>query len=188
MRQAVELKHAYRLLNHGPTVLVAAEHAGRRNLMPAAWVMPLDFDPPKLAVVIDKAAFTRGLIEASGRFSLSVPCADQADLVFRLGNYSGAGQDKFAPPHGAQCLDEPQAQAPLVAGCIAWLDCRRIPEPHNELVHDLFLAEVTAAWADARVFSQGRWHFDSAPAGLRTLHHVAGGQFLLPGGAVQAQA
>ena len=49
MRTPVELPKAHRLLNHGPTTLVAAEHSGRRNVMAAAWVMPLDFDPPKFA-------------------------------------------------------------------------------------------------------------------------------------------
>ena len=48
MRQPVDLPRAYRLLNHGPTVLVSAEHEGRRNVMAAAWVMPLDFNPAKV--------------------------------------------------------------------------------------------------------------------------------------------
>ncbi len=51
--QAVPLDKAYRLLNHGPTVLVSSAHAGQQNVMAAAWAMPLDFDPPKVLVVID---------------------------------------------------------------------------------------------------------------------------------------
>ena len=58
-RIAVPLPKAYRLLNHGPTVLVSSAHGGRRNVMAAAWNMPLDFDPPKVAVVIDKSTLTR---------------------------------------------------------------------------------------------------------------------------------
>ena len=41
------------------------------------------------------------------------------------------------------------------------------------------------AWADARVFRDGRWHFEDAPDDLRTIHHVAGGQFLVKGAPVQ---
>ena len=44
--------------------------------------------------------------------------------------------------------------------------------------YDLFIGQVEAAWADERVFLQVRWHFDEAPDELRTLHHVAGGQFI----------
>jgi hypothetical protein len=39
-RIAVDLAKSYRLLNHGPTVMVASAHAGRRNLMSAAWADP----------------------------------------------------------------------------------------------------------------------------------------------------
>ncbi len=48
LRRPVPLSKAYRLLNHGPTVLVSAAHDGQRNIMAAAWAMPLDFDPRKL--------------------------------------------------------------------------------------------------------------------------------------------
>ncbi len=65
-RIAVPPAKACRLLNHGLTVLVLSAHAGRRNVMAASWSMPLDFDPPKVAVVIDKATPTRELVEATG--------------------------------------------------------------------------------------------------------------------------
>ena len=35
------------------TTLVTSAAGGRRNVMAAAWVMPIDFDPPKIAAVID---------------------------------------------------------------------------------------------------------------------------------------
>ncbi|MNF89274.1 D-alanine--D-alanine ligase A [compost metagenome] len=49
-RRPVPLPKAYRLLNHGPTVLVSAAHGGQRNIMAAAWAMPLDFEPPKVLI------------------------------------------------------------------------------------------------------------------------------------------
>lgn len=84
--QPVALDKAYRLMNHGPTVLVSASHGGVANAMAAAWACVLDFTPP---------------------------------------------------------------------------------------------------WADERVFSQGRWHFEQATDDLRTLHHVAGGHYLVSGEGVQ---
>lgn len=180
MRMPVDLPKAYRLLNHGPTVLVSARHGGRANVMAAAWVMPLDFDPPKVALVLDRQTFTRGLIEASNRFALSVPCRAQARLVSALGNHSGRSQDKVAD-FQVPLLDEPAAISPLVGGCVAWLDCERLPEDGVETRHDLFIGRVTGAWADRRVFDGGRWHFDTADDALRTLHHVAGGHYLAIG-------
>src|SRR5438874_6815398 len=72
-RVPVDLAKSYRLLNHGPTVMVSSAAGGRINVMSAAWSMPLDFAPPKVAVVIDKNTFTRELVEASGELVLNVP-------------------------------------------------------------------------------------------------------------------
>jgi flavin reductase (DIM6/NTAB) family NADH-FMN oxidoreductase RutF len=188
MKQPVELPKAYRLLNHGPTVLVSAAHAGRRNVMAAAWAMPLDFEPPKVAVVIDKSSFTRGLVEASGEFALNVPCRAFADATFTVGSSSGRGLaegDKFQR-YGLATFAAGSIAAPLVEGCVAWLECRLLPEPHNQQSYDLFIGEVVAAQADARVFSAGRWHFAPEHDGLRTIHHVAGGAFLCAGDPLQA--
>lgn len=82
------LDKCYRLLNHGPTVLVSAQHDGQANVMAASWACALDFHPPKVTVVIDKAAFTRGLIEQSGRFALQLPTVPQAALTVALGSTS----------------------------------------------------------------------------------------------------
>jgi flavin reductase (DIM6/NTAB) family NADH-FMN oxidoreductase RutF len=178
-RRPVPLSKAYRLLNHGPTVLVSAAHNGQRNIMAAAWAMPLDFEPPKVAVVLDKATWTRQLLEGAGSFVLNVPCVAQADIVQTVGNTTGSDRDKFET-YGLQTFTGEQTDAPMLEGCVAWLECRLLPEPHNQQTYDLFLAEVIAAQADERVFSDGRWHFEGQDA-LRTLHHVAGGNFLTIG-------
>lgn len=184
-RVAVPLAHASRLLNHGPTVLVASGDGTRRDVMAAAWNMPLDFSPPKVAVVIDKTAFTRELVAASGAFVLSVPAAEQIQLVDAVGNTSGRDVDKFER-FGIASEPASLVPAPLVAGCLAWLECRVYPEPHNEDRYDLFLAEVVAAWADPAAFAQGHWR-DDVPAGRRALHHLGGGVFFTSGGRLEAR-
>lgn len=185
--QNVDLKHAYRLLNHGPTVLVGSVHAGRSNVMAAAWAMPLDFDTPKIAVVIDKATLTRELVDASGVLSLCVPCVAQRDLVMAAGGMSGKHHtDKLTRCH-ITTQPAPQTGVPLVDGCIAQMECRVLPATaHVAGPHDLILAEIIGAWADQRVFSQGHWHFEDAAPELRSLHHVAGGNFYAIGEPVRA--
>ena len=73
--QPVALHHASRLINHGPTVLVTSAAGVRRNVMAAAWSMPVEFTPPRIAVVIDKSTYTRELVLASGHFGLCIPGA-----------------------------------------------------------------------------------------------------------------
>jgi flavin reductase (DIM6/NTAB) family NADH-FMN oxidoreductase RutF len=86
--QPVPLDKAYRLMNHGPTVLVSATHGGVSNVMAAAWACVLDFTPPKVTVVLDKATATRGLIEASGQFALQLPTRAMASMTTGVGTDS----------------------------------------------------------------------------------------------------
>ena len=182
---AVPLDKAYRLLNHGPTVLVSAAHAGQQNVMAAAWACALDFSPPKVTVVLDKATRTRELVEASGLFALQLPTVPQAAMTLAIGTESAKAMPDKLQRHGVELFNTPgHPHTPLVHGCAAWLVCRVIPEPHNQQAYDLFIGEVVAAWADDRVFRNGHWEFDTAPDELRTLHYVAGGQFYATGASV----
>jgi flavin reductase (DIM6/NTAB) family NADH-FMN oxidoreductase RutF len=160
--------------------------------MAAAWNVPLDFDPPKIIVVIDKNTYTRELIEASATFAINVPCVAQIDTVQKVGTHSGRDledTDKFAE-YGLETFPAKEITAPLLKGCVAWLECKVIPEPHTQNTYDLFIAEVVAAYADERVFSDGRWHFEGDDQEtydkLRTIHHVAGGSFFATGEVHQA--
>lgn len=177
-KQPVPLAKAYRLLNHGPVTLVSSAANGQRNVMAASWAMPLDFDPPKVAVVIDRNTLTRELIEASGEFALNIPCRSFASQTLAVGSVSGREHDKFAElqlaTHSAS-----QIGAPLLDGCVAWLECRILSEPQVQQRHDLFLAEVVAAWALPEVFSDGHWQ--DTPAERRTIHYQAGGVFFATG-------
>jgi flavin reductase (DIM6/NTAB) family NADH-FMN oxidoreductase RutF len=185
MRLDVPLAKAYLLLNHGPVTLVSSRHGTRSNVMAAAWAMPLDFEPPKVVVVIDRNTLTRELVDAAREFALNVPPRALADTTVAVGSVTGREVDKWAR-FGLDTLPARRIDAPLVAGCIAWLECRVLEERATERSYDLFIAEVVAASADDRVFREGRWHFDDDA--LRTLHYVAGGQFFSTGVAYGATA
>lgn len=189
--QPVDLAHASRLVNHGPTVLVSALHDGRRNLMAAAWSMPVEFTPPRIAVVLDKSTWTRELAVASGALALNIPCRAQADLCFTVGSTSGrelhqAGHDKWGD-YGIGAVQSPLLGLPWVRGCVAWMECRLIREPHSEQTYDTFFVEVVSAWADERVFRGGRWSLREDNASLHTIHHLGAGAFAVAGDVVQAR-
>jgi flavin reductase (DIM6/NTAB) family NADH-FMN oxidoreductase RutF len=173
----VALEHASRLINHGPTVLVTSAAGTRRNVMAAAWSMPVDFTPPRIAVVIDKRTMTRELVMASGAFGLCIPGAGLADLTYAVGSTSGRDGDKFAR-YGMVTTAGPVLGVPLIeSGCAAWLECRLIREPHTEEAYDTCFAEVVAAAADDRIFAQGHWSVRGDNASLHTIHHLGGGNF-----------
>ncbi len=182
----VPLDKAYRLLNHGPTVLVSAQHDGSTNVMAAAWACALDFAPPKLTVVLDKATRTRALVEQAQTFVIQIPTAAQVQLTYDVGHLSQLDTPDKLARCGVHLLDIAGPDVPLVAGCAAWMLCKVIPEPHNQSVYDLFIGEITAAWADTRVFRDGHWLFEQADPALRTLHYIAGGHFYAIGEALDA--
>lgn len=185
--QAVPLEKTYRLLNHGPTVLVSARHDGVDNVMAAAWACALDFAPPKLTVVLDKSTRTRELIEASGQFVIQVPTVRLLQLTHEVGTRSRASEPDKLDVSGVELFRLGDSGMPFVAGCSAWLACRQVPEPHNQQAYDLFIGEVTAAWADERVFKEGHWNFEGAGPEWRSIHHIAGGHFYAIGEAMQAR-
>ncbi|NKL21254.1 flavin reductase family protein [Rhizobium leguminosarum] len=184
----VELKNAYRLINHGPTVLISATHRGVENVMAAAWACALDFSPPRLTVVLDKTSRTRELIERSSRFAIQVPTAAQLQLTRDLGTTSLVTEPCKLVDSGVELFYIDGYEAPFVAGCSAWLACEVIVEPHNQKTYDLFIASVTGAWADRRVFQDGHWNFENAEPQWRSLHYIAGGQFYAIGEPLRAQA
>jgi flavin reductase (DIM6/NTAB) family NADH-FMN oxidoreductase RutF len=184
MRIPLELRRAYRLLNHGPTTLVTSAAHGRTNVMAAAWAMPLDYDPPKVAVVIAEATLTRELVEASGELTLSVPTRAQVEQVYAVGSGTGREEDKWAR-YGLRPLPAERVRAPLVEGCVGWLECRVISEPDMQRKYDLFIAEVVAAWVEDTVWKEEGWDFDGEDS-RRSVHHMAGGVFFTTGERVRA--
>jgi len=175
--KAVELNKAYRLLNHGPTVLVSAQHENEQDVMTAAWACALELAPAKVTVVLDKTRKTRELIEKSNYFALQVPTLNQLKLVQQLGSIS-----QFNDPEKLLHCQTPLFQfngfnLPVVEGCSAWLICELIDEPHNQQTHDLFIGQVIAAYADDRVFRDGHWYYHQVGAEWKSLHYIAGGHY-----------
>ncbi len=191
LRAPVQLGHASRLLNHGPTVLVSTLADGRRNLMAAAWSMPVEFTPPRIAVVVDKNTYTREQVAKTGMLALNLPCRALADLTYTVGSVSGRddpmpAEDKF-DRYGIASFTGPALGLPLVEGCIGWLECRVIAEPHTEQAYDTFFVEVVSASSDTRVFANGRWTMDGRHPELHTLHHLGAGLFAVAAETVQGR-
>ena len=168
MIKPIDLDRAYRLLNIGATTLVSAAHEGDADIMAAAWATALDLTPCKATVVIDKSHYTRKLIEKSGFFALMIPTAAIAPIVMNLGTVSKNDNPRKLEECGTRLVTLPEYDMPLLEGCAAWIVFRVVPEFHNQEAYDLFIGEAVAAFADDRVFVNGRWNFEEAPDDLRT--------------------
>ena len=170
----VELRHASRLLNHGPTVLITSrdETLDRRNVMAAAWSMPVEFEPPRIAIVVDKSTWSRELIERSRQFGIVIPGVSAANWTYAVGSVSGRDEDKF------------NCYGIIEEKCLAWMECRLLPVTSAAEKYDTLFGEVVSAAADERAFVAGRWQFDGDK--LNTLHHLGAGTFVASGKMVKA--
>lgn len=182
--QSVPLEKAYRLITHGPTVLVSAQDQQDTDVMAAAWACALEFSPAKVTVVLDKSTKTRNIIENSGYFALQIPTLKQPNMVYHLGTQSLHDVPDKLAQSGVKLFHFPGSNIPVVQGCAAWILCELIPEPHNQQMHDLFIGKVIAAYADDRVFRDGHWHYHEVDEEWKSIHHVAGGHFYTIGNAV----
>lgn len=182
----VELQYASRLLNHGPTILITSYDAQsqRRNVMAAAWSMPVEFAPPRLAIVVDKSAWTREIIERNGTFGIVVPGVEAASWTYAVGSISGRDEDKFNA-YGIPVVQGPELGLPLIEEkCLAWMECRLLPPTAAMEQYDTLFGEVVSAAADERAFVTGRWQFDDDK--INTLHHLGTGNFVASGRLVRA--
>lgn len=178
---SIEPDRVYKLLNIGATTLVSASYDGDEDVMPAAWACALDLVPCKATVVIDKTHYTRSLVERSGYFALMLPTRAIAKQTLYLGSVSKNEDPGKLNKSGAEFFKVDGFNLPLVKGCAAWMIFKVLPEPHNEKTYDLFIGECVAAWADDRIYRDGRWLFEKADKCMSTLHYVAGGHFYTMG-------
>jgi len=129
-------------------VWAVAEHEGRRSICPLGWKMNTSISPPMMAISVAPARFTHDLIADSGEVVLAWPGEDLAEATLLCGTRSGRDMDKFKEanltPMRGECVG-----APLVAECIANLECR-VADRMTTGDHTVFGVEILAAWVNER--------------------------------------
>lgn len=104
-------------------VYVVGVAAGeRRRAFAAAWVMPVSFDPPLLALSVNPGHASCALLREGGGFSVNVLRRDQADLAAWFGAPRQA--DKLAKV----AWHPGQSGAPLLDDALAHFECRAVSE------------------------------------------------------------
>src|SRR5687768_3013994 len=90
--------------------------------MTAGWLLPLSFDPVYVGVAIHPSRLTHEFVSKTEVFALNIPPADLMTAVHTCGMTSGREGDKFAAT-GLTPTDATAIEAPLVAECVAHLEC-----------------------------------------------------------------
>ena len=172
----MELSMAHRLLAGGPVALVATRYRDHINVMAASWFTPISMEPPMVALAVHKGTLTHDYIERSGEFTISLPNLALMEKVRDAGMKSGRDvPDKFAElglePVAGEALD-----TPVVAGCLAYLECSVVEAYDAGEDHTVFFAEVVAASAEQEAFRE-TWLLEEEEA--KPLHHLGGHKYAL---------
>ena len=146
--------------------------------------MPVECEPPRIAIVVDKSTWSRELIERSGQFGIVIPGVSAANWTYAVGSLSGRDEDKFNC-YGIPVVNGPALGLPVIEEkCLTWMECRLLPDTSAAEKYDTLFGEVVSAAADERAFVVGRWQFDGDM--LNNLHHLGAGTFVASGKMVKA--
>lgn len=101
----------------------------------------VSLDPLLVLVCVDRTAGMHDLLPRSGRFAVTVLAADQADAsIWFASPRRPAGTDQF---DGVAWAPAPVTGCPIVAGGVAWFDCR-LNATHPAGDHTIYVGEVLA--------------------------------------------
>jgi flavin reductase (DIM6/NTAB) family NADH-FMN oxidoreductase RutF len=175
MKKPIDLRQAYRLLAHGPVLLLTTQFRGQPNVMTVAWSMPMAGSEALIGIAVAPTRLSHEFITRTDEFALNVPHLDLLGRVYYCGTQSGRDVDKWetAPLTPAEPTE---ITSPLVDECLAWLECTVV----NRLTvgdHTLFIAQVLHAQAEEAAFRE-TWLPDEEAG--RTLHHLGGNLFTAP--------
>ena len=147
------LKKAFMLFEPGPVILVTTNDGKKNNLMTISWHMVTDFTPT-LALTTGPWNHSFKALMKKKECVLAVPTVDIIEKVISIGDCSGKDTDKFKK-FKLTPLPASEVAAPLVAECLACLECRvtgYIEEPGIVLLQGL------KAWIDNEHQEQRTFH------------------------------
>jgi flavin reductase (DIM6/NTAB) family NADH-FMN oxidoreductase RutF len=164
----ISATQTYRVLEPGPIVMVTTNDKGKPNVMTMGFHMMIQHAPPLIGCVIGPWDHSYETLKNTGECVIAVPGLDLAETVVDVGNCSGDRVDKFQR-FGLQTRKAKDVSAPLIADCLANIECKVIDRSNIE-PYNLFILEAKRLWVN-----EGRKE-------RRTLHHKGDGSFTVDGG------
>ncbi len=120
--------------------------------MTVGWVSRVNFQPPMIAVCINRSHFTPKGIQENGSFSINIPNRSMLEVTDYCGLKSGKTTDK------SKLFELFRGQlhtAPMIAECPLNMECKLVQTvelPSNYL----FIGEIVAAYCEERFMTDGQ--------------------------------
>lgn len=156
-RRLCDPTDARRMLNPGPLTIVTTSWRAGSNAAPIAWTMPLAMEPPLIGLAIHPHRHTADMIRFSEEFVINIPGPDLLKVAHFLGSQRGLDTKKLEAA-GVDLLSGLRLDAPLIDGCLAWIECGlRDVIPIGD--HTLFVGEAVKVQALEEAYA-GSWKLE----------------------------
>jgi flavin reductase (DIM6/NTAB) family NADH-FMN oxidoreductase RutF len=158
------IEKAFTLIESGPIILLTTHDKDRHNIMTNTWHMVIDFTP-QFALMTGPWNFSFKALMNTKECVIAIPTVDLAEKAIKIGDCTGAEIDKFNK-FNLTPLPASNIKAPLIAECLANIECRVIDylEPQG-----IVILEGLRAWIDPKRKER------------RTIHANGDGTFVIDG-------
>ena len=163
--QKFPLARVCQIIEPGPIILVSTKAGPEAdpNVMTLGFHMMVRHHPPYIAITLGPWDYSYQTLKKTKQCVIAVPGVNLGEKVVDIGNCSGKDVDKFHK-YGLTSVEASKVGAPLIAECIANLECRVVDTTLSSK-HFLFVLQVVAAWVDQDLPEQ------------RTMHHLCDAKF-----------
>ncbi len=145
-----------------PAVLVSCgDKKGNINVMTAAWTGTICSDPPMVYVSVRKERYSHHMIQETREYVINLTTEKLAWTADFCGVRSGRDLDKFKEMKLTPVQGELE-YAPMIEESPVSIECR-VTNVMDLGSHDMFMAEVTAVYADEQYMDEkGTFHLEKA--------------------------
>jgi len=124
MKTTVPLERSlYFLHPYNATLVTCKSKDEKTNVMAVAWIIPVNVNPPMVAMSIRPERHPHDLILETKEFVVNIPTFDMAEKVLFCGRTTGEKSNKFKEtqltPKKAR-----KVSPPIIKECVAHLECK----------------------------------------------------------------
>ncbi|MES2503842.1 MAG: flavin reductase family protein [Myxococcota bacterium] len=155
-----DLTDSYReVMSHWPSgvAIVTSGMNGSFHGMTVSSFTSVSLHPPMVSICVDKRAQMCNILKASQKFAVNLLQHSQKDLAASFADHRLSMVQRFEQAEFSADL----AGNPILAGALAWLDCR-ISGMHDTGDHVIYLGEVLRASVSGAgeplIYYRRGWH------------------------------
>ncbi|MEW6557517.1 MAG: flavin reductase family protein [Elusimicrobiota bacterium] len=171
MLKSIKPEIAYRIINHGPVVLITTiDKTDKPNVMTLAWLTVVNSEPPLVAIAMGEQAYSQKSIKETNEFVINIPDKKLIKQVLYCGSVSGKNTDKFKKAE-LTSIPAKKVKPPKIKECFAHIECKVVNQyKYSDVV--LFVSKIVFADVENKFFDD-----ILKTDKIKTIHHLGGGWF-----------